>query len=414
MTYLKPEPASNQSSLIKEILEQGTEAAQRHNWLEVSNQLRLLPQSKTASKAKLFLLTPEDWQTAFNLALQVLIEADFQHKWEIAKLLPLFGFQSVTPLKNLVLDEQVKAEVRWFICQVLGHFPNQKVILTLVALLQQTTDSELIAIAGKTLIQIGDRAIDALVELLSQPEHRLLAVQSLSYIRTAQTITPLLQIATDPNPELRTIAIQALGSFHDHRVPPVLITALADKNSSVRREAAIALGFRPDLCQELDLISHLQPLLHDLDLEVCHQAAIALGRMKQDTATMALFEVLQAETTPISLKVDLVKALGWSEISSGISYLQQALNKAEELVTQEIITVLGRITLTKLKSQSAQVLIDFWQNHKQSCSPEIKQALANSLGELDNDSAEQVLEQLTEDSDRKVKLHAITALKKLR
>ena len=414
MTYLKPEPASNQSSLIQEILERGTEAAQGQNWLEVSNQLILLPQSKTASKAKLFLLPPEDWQTAFNLALKVLIEADFQYKWEIAKLLPLFGSQSVTPLKNLVLDKQVEAEVRWFICQVLGHFPNQEIVLTLVALLQQTTDSELIAIAGKTLTKIGDRAIDALVELLPQPEHRLLAVQSLSYIRTAQTITPLLQIATDPDPELRTIAIQALGSFHDHRVPPVLITALADKNSSVRREAAIALGFRPDLCQELDLVGHLQPLLYDLDLEVCHQAAIALGRMKQEAATIALFEVLQAETTPISLKADLVKALGWSEISSGISYLQQALNNADELVNQEIITVLGRITISKLKPQSAQVLIDFWQNQRQSCSTQIKQALANSLGELGNDSAEQVLEQLTEDSDRKVKLHAIAALKKLR
>ena len=29
---------------------------------------------------------------------------------------------------------------------------------------------ELIAIAGKTLIEIGDRAIEALIDLLSQPE----------------------------------------------------------------------------------------------------------------------------------------------------------------------------------------------------------------------------------------------------
>ncbi|MGB5631951.1 MAG: HEAT repeat domain-containing protein, partial [Waterburya sp.] len=378
MTYIKPEPASNQSSLVKEILEQGSEAAQRLNWLQVSNQLKLLPQSKTPSKAKLFLLTPEDWQTAFNLALKMLMQADFQHKWEITKLLPSFGSEIVTPLKNLVLDEKVAAEVRWFICQDLGDLPNQEFILTLVALLQQTTDSELIAIAGKTLTKIGDRAIDALVDLLPQPEHRLLAVQSLSYIRTAQTITPLLQIATDQDPELRTIAIKALGSFHDHRVPPVLIVALKDKNSSVRKQAAIALGFRPDLCRELDLITHLQPLLNDLDLEVCRQAAIALGRMKQEAATIALFEVLQAETTPTSLKLDLVKALGWSEISSGISYLQQALNinNREELMTKEIITVLGRITTLELKPQSAQVLIHFWQNKRQSYSTYVKQSLA--------------------------------------
>ena len=409
MTYIKPEPVSNQSSLLQDILEQAAEAAIRNNWLEVSNQLRLLPQTKT----KLFLLNPQDWQTAFDLALKMLVEADFQHQWEITKLLPLFGSKIITPLNNLVLDEYVEVEVRWFICQILGNFPDQAVVLTLVALLQQTTDNELITIAGKTLIKIGDRAIDALVNLLSQPEHRLLAAKSLSYIRTVATITPLLQIARDQDPELRTIAIKALGSFHDHRVPPVLINALQDNYSVVRKEAVIALGYRPDLCQELDLITHLQPLLFDLDLKVCCQTAIALGRMKQEAATTVLFEVLQAETTPTSLKSDLIKALGWSEIGSGISYLQQALNKAGELVTQEIITMLGRITNPRLKTDSAQILINFWQNKQQLYSPQIRQNLATSLGELRCESAQLTLEQLVEDSDRKVKLHALAALRKL-
>lgn len=412
MTYLKPEPASNQSSpssAVKKILEQATEATLRQNWLEVSNQLRLLPQSKT----KLFILKPQDWLTAFELALSMLLNADFQHKWEITKLLPEFGSEIVAPLSKIVLDEHVDTEVRWFICQILGHFPKQEVIFILVQLLQQTTDSELIAIAGKTLIKIGDRAIEALVDLLSQPEHRLLAVKSLSYIRTAPTITPLLQVARNEDPELRTIALKALGSFHDSRIPPVLITALKDKHSAVRKEAAIALGYRPDLCQELDLITHLQPLLYDLNLEVCHQGAIALGRMKQDAANATLFEVLQAETTPVSLKSGLVKVLGWSEISSGIIYLGQALTGAKELITQEIITILGRISTSELKPQSAQVLINFWQHQRQLYSPQIRQNLVTSLGELRCKSAQPVLEQLVQDSDRKVKLHAMAALKKL-
>lgn len=411
MTYIKPEAASNQSSSIQGILEQGAEAAQRHNWLEVSQQLKLLPQ--THSKAKLFQLNSRDWQVAFNLALTMLIEADFQHKWEITKLLPLFGSEIVVPLNNLVLDETVAAEVRWFICQVLGNFPQQEVVLTLVALLQQSTDSELTKIAGKTLIKIGDRAVDALVDLLEQSEHRLLAVQSLSYIRTAATITPLLEVANDSDAELRTIAIKALGSFHDRRVPPVLINALEDKSSAVRQESAIALGFRPDLCQELDLIAHLQPLLSDINLEVCCQAAIALGRMKQAAATTALYEVLQASTTPAVLKSEIVKALGWSEISSGIAYLQQALCHTSEAITQEIVTVLGRIAVPELKPQCTQVLICFWQEQQQAASPQTKQALATSLGELRDNSAQAILEQLATDSDRKVQLHALAALKKL-
>lgn len=408
---IKPESGSNRVYSVKSILDRGFEAASRQDWTEVSNLLKLLPQ-KTSSKTKLFDLKPVAWDTAFNLALKMLIVADFQHKWEIAKLLPLFGSKIVVTLCTLVSDETIAAEVRWYVCRILGNFPEQRVVLTLVELLQQTTDPELIAVAGKTLTEIGDRAIDALVDLLSQPEHRRLAVQSLFYIRTAATIDPLLEVATDYDPQIRTIAISALGSFHDCRIPPVLVSALQDKASSVRKEAAIALGFRPELCQKLDLVSHLQPLLKDFNLQVCRQAAIALGRMRQQTANTALFEVLQADTTPLALKSDLVKALGWSETASGISYLHQALNQ-EESVAGEIAIALGRINTPELKLPSTQALLDFWQHH-QRCSSATKQILATSLGALRQSAAAPVLKQLSVDSDRKVKLHAICALKKLK
>jgi HEAT repeat protein len=410
VTYIKPETAANQS-LVKVILEQALKAAQRQNWLEVSNQLQQLPQSKSANHKQL-VLNPEDWQTVFNIALEMLIKADFQHKWEITKLFPLLGHQIITPLNTLALDETVEAEVRWLICQILGNFAEQSVVLTLVQLLQQSTDNELISIAGKTLIKIGDRAIDALVDLLSEPKYCLLATKSLSYIRSASTISPLLTITTHEKAELRAIAINALGSFHDRRIPPVLITALQDQASNVRKEAALALGFRPDLCQSMNLVKHLQPLLYDLNPEVCSQAAISLGRMQQPSATAALFEVLQVDTTPITLKLDLVKALGWSQLSSGITYLEQALANSSELIIQEIIIVLGRNGTLELKHQSAQVLITFWQR-RQLLPASIRQALATSLGELGDRSAIPVLEQLAQDSDRKVQLHALSALKKL-
>jgi HEAT repeat protein len=138
--------------------------------------------------------------------------------------------------------------------------------------------------------------------------------------------------------------------------------------------------------------------------------------MQQLTATKALFEVLQADTTPISLKSDLVKALAWSNLSSGISYLEQALTNASELIIQEIIVVLGRTSTPKLKDQSVQVLINFWQQQLSSppsLSPNLRQTLATSLGALRDRSAQPVLEQLVTDSDRKVQLHALAALKKL-
>jgi HEAT repeat protein len=430
VAYIKPEMTSNQSSLVKVvkvvkvILQAGLEAAKKQDWLEVSNQLRQLPQNKSQDKSQgksdhnqeEFLLAPEDWQIAFDIALKMLMEGDFPHKWEITKIFPLLGGEIITPLNALAIDETIEVEVRWFICQILGNFAQQSVVLTLVQLLQQSQESELIIIAGKTLSKIGDRAIDALVNLLSQPEYCHLAANSLSYIRSAATIPPLLAITADEDAQLRAIAINALGSFHDPRVPPVLIAALKDPASNVRKEAAIALGFRPDLCREINLVKYLQPLLHDLNLEVCSQAAISLGRTQQPTATKALFKVLQADTTPISLKSDLVKALAWSKLSSGISYLEQALTNASELIIQEIIVILGRTSMPQLKAQSVQVLINFWQQQPsppQLLSPNLRQALATSLGILRDRSAQPVLKQLATDSDRKVQLHALAALKKL-
>ena len=410
MTYIKPETSNQSPTSVREVLYLGSAAARQQDWLSLNNYLKLLPQ--TQSHTKQFVLNPQDWQTAFKLATLMLIEADFQHKWSITKLFPLFGEEIINPLAAIVKDEATEADVRWFICQILGNFNSEIVIFTLIEVLQQTKDPELIEIAGKTLTKIGNDAIGALEDLLTQPEYRLLAVQSLFYIRTAETIKPLLLVAGDDDPQLRAIAIKALGSFHDSRIPPVLITALQDKASQVRLEAAIALGFRPDLVDTLDLIGHLRPLLSDFNLEVCCQTAVSLGRMKRESATKALFDVLVADTTPVALKLDLVKALGWSEISPAVDYLAAALTDSTAAVTQEIITSLGRVSVPELKLQATGVLINYWQENPQ-LSPPLKQALATSLGELRCSCAGETLKQLTQDSDRKVQLHAFSALKKV-
>ena len=412
MTYFKPETRVNQSaSFIKPILDLGLEGAEKQDWSLVNNQLQLLPLTKTSDKS--FSLSENYWNTAFKLALAVLLHGDFQEKWEVAKIFPLLGIKIVKPLIIILEDDRVEVEVRWFICRILGKFPEKEIIIALIKLLQQT-EVELIQIASQTLTEIGPAAIDALVELLPQSEYRLLAVRSLACIRRPEIITPLIGIVNDLRAEIRTIAIEALGSFHDDRIPPILITALQDTASSVRKEAAIALGFRQDLCIKLDIVTHLQPLLYDLNLEVCRQAAIALSRMKNPSAVTALFKVLQSTNTPVNLKLDLVRALGWSELELAVDYLRQALAIALLPVSQEIIAVLGRISSPQLKTQVTEILIDFWRSETgQASPPEIKQTLALSLGELGNSAVKPYLSQLAADDNRIVRLHAIAALKKL-
>ena len=394
------------------IFEKAELAANQQDWGQVADYLQQIPDFSRRKRRSS--LEAENSIRALNLALMVLFYGDFQEKWAISKIIPCLGKISIEPLVSILEDESIDVEVRWFAARILGNFKEQVVVITLANLLQNTEEEELIEIASETLSHLGAIAIDVFVALLAEPKYRKLAACSLAYIRRPQALPALLNLAEDTDFEIRALAIEAIGSFHDRRVPPVLINALQDPAAAVRKEAAIALGFRPDLCSELDLVSYLKPLLYDLNPQVCHQAAITLGRMKHESAITALNEVLSSQHTPIALKLDLVRALGWSEIDLALEYLQQALFTEINLVIQEIITILGRISATNLQEKATQILVDFWNSVAENPSnSDLKQVIAMSLGELGKIQARDTLEQLAEDNNTRVRLHAIAGLKKI-
>ena len=406
MTYSK---AKTETAII---LEKAELAANQQDWGQVADYLQQIPDfSKRKRRSS---LEAENSSQVLNLAFMVLFYGDFQEKWAITKIIPYLGTSAIEPLVSILEDQSIDVEVRWFAARILGNFKEQVVVIALANLLQNTEEEELIAIASETLSHLGAIAIDVFVALLAEPKYRKLAARSLAYIRRPQTLPALLNLAEDPDLEIRAIAIEAMGSFHDCRVPPVLINALQDPAAAVRKEAAIALGFRPELCTELDLVNHLQPLLYDLNPQVCHQAAITLGRMKQESAITALNEVLSSQHTPIALKLDLVRALGWSEIDLALEYLQEALLTEIDLVNQEIITILGRISASNLQEKATQILVDFWNSFPEnSINSNLKQVIAMSLGELGQIQAQDILEQLAEDNNSRVRLQAIAGLKKI-
>lgn len=402
---------SNQITEITTFLHQAQEAAKISDWLEVNYYLQQLPIFTPQSKFEN--LQIETKEEILQLALAVLTSGDFQQKWNIVKIFPVIDTYAIPSLICLIEDEAVDTETKWFVARTLGHFKEQRVVISLASFLQSTQESDLIEIASASLAQIGILAVETLINLLKKPNYRLVAAKSLAHIRLIPVLPALLELAKDENPEIRLLAIEALGSFHEEQIPPVLIKALKDSNSMVRKEAVIAIGFCADLCDKLNLVTHLQPLLYDLNLDVCRQAAISLGRMQnQESATKALNQALRSPHTPLSLKLDLVKALAWSETSLALDYLETASKIENDLVCQEIILVLGRITSSKLKPQAIRILIDFWH----SAAPqkfEIKKVLAIALGELQAVEARVILEQLANDETKMVKLYAIASLKKL-
>ncbi|MEG4502717.1 HEAT repeat domain-containing protein [Microcoleus sp. F6_B4] len=401
------------------ILQKAQVAADRQNWPLLVECL----QQVTADGSK-----PQEQhilEQAVSLAIQALEWGDFQDRWEIAKVLPNLGNGAIAPLIAVIEDEDADTESRWFAARILGKYARRsypvgnrpEVIQALVELVKNS-DEELSQIAAETLGNLGPTAIESLATLLLQEDSRQFATAALAQIRRTETIPPLLSVVGDSQVAVRAHAIEALSSFHDSRIPPVLVAALKDPATAVRKEAVRALGARAYLDAELDLVNLLKPLLSDIRLEVCQQAAIAIGRVKTDAAAAALFELLRSPTTPVELQIEIVRALSWSETAVALEYLQQSLiaelNNTNFPICQEIIAVLGRVEKPELKVKAAEIMLDLLEsNHPAVQSVAIKQSLALGLGQLGDIRALDVLIQLLADADTSIRLHSTAALKQL-
>lgn len=392
---------------MSKILEKAVLAGQQKNWTEVNQCLQQLPVA--GHSQTLIALSASEFEQALALAFQVLWEGDFQQRWEIAKVLPKFGEGAIMPLVRLLEDEQADIELRWFAGRILGEFNHPRVMISLADLLRTTEEEELAEIVTQALSNLGSTAIEALSELLEQPETRLWATRALAHIRRPETIQPLLQVVNDPDPEVRATAIESLGSFHDPRVLPILRAALHDTAAAVRKEAAIALGRQP--LDPSALIVDLKPLLFDLNLEVAWQAILALGRIGGEESAEALGRVMLSSLTPPPLRIQTIRTLGWIGTPNALGNLQQALYEDPSL-SEEIIAVLGRWEHSDTKPEVAQVLIDFL-NSQSAGVENNKQTVAASLGNLRQNQALLPLLELAADTDNCTRLHAIAALKKL-
>ncbi|NEO98943.1 MAG: HEAT repeat domain-containing protein [Symploca sp. SIO2E9] len=386
---------------MSDYLEQAASATDKKNWLLANQCLQQLSLEKT-----------NQFQQALDIALTVLEQGDFQERWNLAKIFPKFGDIAISPLIEILEDEEVDLEQRWFAGKILGEFNHPEVIITLANLLKNTEDEELATISANALANLGKSSIDLLANLLSEPDYRRFATSALAQIRSREVITPLLTVAQDQDPAIRSAVIEALSSFRVPEIVPVLIEALNDYAAVVRKEAVIALGFRKDLAIELDLLNHLQPRLYDLNLEVSQQAAIALGRLGTEQAATALFTVVKSSSTPIPLQITIIQALAWIETAVSVEYLQKSFPLVAEASILEIVRMLGRIELEMLKVKAAQILFDFFYSGDSIIeTTPIKQALAHAWGQLGKDLAIEPLRHLSEDDDARVRLQAIASLK---
>ncbi|MBW4442458.1 MAG: HEAT repeat domain-containing protein [Plectolyngbya sp. WJT66-NPBG17] len=386
----------------QEILEHAETAANYQDWGMLSQDLQQLLSDEEFDQSERAIVL-------LNLAMQVLKSGSFQERWEIAKLFPNFGIDPIAPLIELLNDEDAEPEAQWFAVRILGNFNHPRVIEALIELLKTSQSNDLNSMAVSVLASMGKPAISMLETLLVQDSTRLLATQALGQIRRSETVPLLMQVIHDPDVQIRAIAIEALSSFHSAEITNVLIEALQDLAVRVRFAAVAGLGSRQE---QTNLVAYLRPLLLDLNLEVCRQSAIALGRLGTSQASTALYDALRSPHTPESLAIELVRALGWIGLPEALNNLEAALLQLplSESVQLEIIQTLGRVEAIILKFQATEILLSVLPLLQ---SVATRQAIALSLGQLGNVEAMNSLVALLADSDEGVRFHAISALKTL-
>jgi HEAT repeat protein len=379
-------------------LDRAKAAADNGNWSIAIDQLQHLSIDQIAHN-----------ELVLDIAIQVLIQGDFDQQWEIAKIIPKLGDIAIKPLLDLLNDIDIDLEDRWVVARILGDFHQPQVVTALIELIQQQEDLELTEIATSALTKIGVPAISALTDILVTP-NRSIAIATLAQIRHSKTIEPLIQVIDDPDPQLRSLVVEALGSFHDPRIPPLLLTKLTDVNASVRKAAVTALCLRRDLAAELDLSQHLRPLLFDLDLAVCQATALGLARLPDRSNIEMLAAVLLSPQTPTELQSSVILALGWIGTKLAIDSLIAALPQASISLASEIVIAIGKTDRAQV--YASQILV----NHLQKLDPSaaiIKQEIATALGNLGNPEIVPDLIRLRNDPDDRVKLYAINAISKL-
>jgi HEAT repeat protein len=413
---------------------QAEEAAQRGDWSQFSQILQVLLQGRERMpsvpaisvrdsiycQSAVSALDGAELESQIDqlllCVLGVLETGDFRDRWEVSKVFPLFGERAIAPLIERLQNDEIELEVRWFIARMLADLHHPYALDALIQLLMTTPDAELRDIAATALANFGTAAIAPLTQFLSEPHARTLAIKALCQIRQADIVPSLLTVVNDSDASVRAMAIEALTCFDDGCIVPVLRDALQDPVAQVRQAAITGLGLHFHLMPDWDWVSLLQPLLYDLNLEVCRQSAIALGRLGTDAAAVALFETLRSPHTPMELQVELVRALGWMETPIALGYLHHALMHLtfDIVIDQELVSALSRVEQSTSRIRAVQCLLEVLQsNHPALENPRFKQAIALAVGQLNVRSALEPLIQCLSDPNWGTRLHIISALKQL-
>lgn len=318
-------------------------------------------------------------------------------------------------LLELLDTEDVSWEIHWFAIRSLGSFDRPEVIQALIETLFTTTDDDFCATVIQALGQIGPNAIAALSNFMTHPDCRTSAIQALAGIPHPATQAPLLQALADLAPAeitLRATVIEALGQFATAEIATVMAQALEDRSSRVRLAAIQGWIRLRRQIEPMRWVSPLLPLLQDINLFVAQQAIYALSRTQDVAATAALLDQLTSDTTPKTLKIAAVQALGWQATQTAVDGLSQVWYKGEDDVQAAVVQAFSRMDDPQLRASLVQHMTQWLRDLEPTpARSRLRRNLVMALAHIGGAEAHALLQSLQADSDVGVRLHIEAALR---
>jgi HEAT repeat protein len=262
----------------------------------------------------------EDWQVRRE-AISVLAELDQDRAYPL--------------LIEILKDSKSDIFLRRAAAKVLGKIGEPKGVIHLI-MATQSNDSALARVAYESIMAMGSRALNPLVDIVADKTTQLMkpVLQMLEELierdctsillkavmtergarstvmldlflwQKEKTITDLLALLKDKDEQLRASAVSALGKICDAEVVKDIIVTLEDESENVRQSAANALG---DL-RDLRALEPLLVALRDKSERVCFSAASALGKLKDERAIKPL--IIASEKVGTEMRLIAADALG--------------------------------------------------------------------------------------------------------
>ncbi|MGB3199843.1 MAG: HEAT repeat domain-containing protein [Nodosilinea sp.] len=361
-------------------------------------------------------------QSSSSIAVAGLCAGDFHDRWDQARQVDDLGESALADLLAVLQDEDQDWEARWFAARALGKLDHPDVVVALIQVFASTPDDDLRQAVAAALAQIGVPAIEALTQLLGQPNHQPMAVQALARIHHPAIVPPLLAEFNRAQAAVRATVLDALGTFADPIILPMVQQGLSDPDTAVRLAAIRGLlslrwsrlnGSGELALSPTQMITWLTPLITDRDRGVAQQAIYALGRLSHPAAAAPLQRLLQAADTPDERRRYAVQGLTWQNTVPALEGLIEAWPSLATAVRLVLVQSLGSLA-PALRPRAAEALVSWLDDLPATATNgALRCCGVLALGQLGTPALVPRMRSLLDDPDPGVRLHAEAALRQL-